>query len=416
MIKITFLLYILCHIGELIGQNLMIPIEGNYGEDYIIVNYPDWHTISGTVLIQDGFLIDHKCGTKTYDGHQGTDFVIRSFPQMDSGVNVLASASGEIIYVIDSLFDKETEGIDSLSLGNYIGIYHALTNTYSYYAHLKKNSVIVQVGDLVSGGQIIGQVGSSGNSTDPHLHYELWNTGLISDPTIDPWGTPCDSGNNLWQNPPIYDTSFAIWECGLVDYNSIDNFIPSTWDPLKERLGQKDNFTLTDPFFTFWNLQYGLKIGDETRIEWYEPNGDLYYSETEYYLNQDWWFHYFTNSITAPPISKQGLWNIKYFYNNQLQQNKSFTYGENVSLEKEVTSNKPYYYMLDNGSVEIVLSEEVTYSILTVYNIVGEIVLEKNIYDNQNINLYLPDDFAGGFYFISISNNSNQITLKVLFD
>ena len=416
MKKITILSLILFHLGLALGQNIVTPIQGVYGADYIIVNYPDWHTTDGPVLIQDGVLNDYQCGTKTYDGHQGTDFVIRGFTQMDSGVNVLASADGEIIYVIDSLFDRETAGIDSLSLGNYIGIYHASTNTYSYYAHLKKNSVIVQVGDFVAAGQAIGQVGSSGNSTDPHLHYELWNPGLITDPTIDPWGMPCNLAPNLWQNPPPYDTSFAVWECGLVNYDSVNNFSPYTWNALRERLGQKQSFTVNDPFFTFWALQYGLKIGDQTRVEWYEPNGNLYDSETVNYSTQDWWFHYFNHAISTPPTSKYGLWTVKYYYNNQLATTKTFPYGILSYGSEEVEALHPYYFLLDDGGIEIVIGPSNTYTRLKLYNSTGEIVLEQNIRDESNVRLHLPENYATGYYIISLVGSKDPYRLKVIFD
>lgn len=44
---------------------------------------------------------------------------------------------------------------------------------YSVYAHLKPGSVRVKPGDKVTAGQVIGQLGSSGNSTEPHLHFQV---------------------------------------------------------------------------------------------------------------------------------------------------------------------------------------------------------------------------------------------------
>jgi len=41
------------------------------------------------------------------------------------------------------------------------------------YAHLKAGSVAVKVGDVVEAGQVLGKLGSSGNSTEPHLHFQV---------------------------------------------------------------------------------------------------------------------------------------------------------------------------------------------------------------------------------------------------
>jgi murein DD-endopeptidase MepM/ murein hydrolase activator NlpD len=46
-------------------------------------------------------------------------------------------------------------------------------NEYSVYAHLKPGSVRVKPGDKATAGQVIGQLGSSGNSTEPHLHFQV---------------------------------------------------------------------------------------------------------------------------------------------------------------------------------------------------------------------------------------------------
>ncbi len=48
------------------------------------------------------------------------------------------------------------------------------------YAHL--GEVLVEAGDIVGQGQIIGRVGSTGNSTGPHLHFEIRDFGRHVDP------------------------------------------------------------------------------------------------------------------------------------------------------------------------------------------------------------------------------------------
>lgn len=56
--------------------------------------------------------------------------------------------------------------------GNHVLIEHA-NGEHSLYAHMKQGSVRVSVGDEVVAGAQIGETGSSGNSTEPHLHFQL---------------------------------------------------------------------------------------------------------------------------------------------------------------------------------------------------------------------------------------------------
>ncbi len=57
-------------------------------------------------------------------------------------------------------------------IGNHVIIEHA-NGEYSYYMHLKTNSITVQVGDTVKKGLKIGKLGQSGMSSEPHLHFQL---------------------------------------------------------------------------------------------------------------------------------------------------------------------------------------------------------------------------------------------------
>jgi murein DD-endopeptidase MepM/ murein hydrolase activator NlpD len=59
-------------------------------------------------------------------------------------------------------------------LGSYVIIRHA-GGEYSHYAHLKQGSVRVKAGDAVKRGQVIAQLGQTGNTTEPHLHFQLTN-------------------------------------------------------------------------------------------------------------------------------------------------------------------------------------------------------------------------------------------------
>ena len=59
------------------------------------------------------------------------------------------------------------------SYGNYIILYHPKSNLYTLYAHGQAGSIAVSGGQTVKQGQQIMRVGSTGNSTGPHLHFEV---------------------------------------------------------------------------------------------------------------------------------------------------------------------------------------------------------------------------------------------------
>jgi murein DD-endopeptidase MepM/ murein hydrolase activator NlpD len=64
-----------------------------------------------------------------------------------------------------------TQGRASI-IGNSVVIEHG-NGEFSFYAHLKPGSIRVRAGEQVARGQLLGQVGSSGNSTEPHLHFQV---------------------------------------------------------------------------------------------------------------------------------------------------------------------------------------------------------------------------------------------------
>ena len=69
---------------------------------------------------------------------------------------------------------------DSNLYGNMVQVTHA-DGTVTLYAHLSE--INVRQGDTVVRGQQIGRVGSTGNSSGPHLHFEVRSNGS----KIDPW-------------------------------------------------------------------------------------------------------------------------------------------------------------------------------------------------------------------------------------
>lgn len=87
----------------------------------------------------------------------------------DLGRRVMASAGGVVDKVVDG---------GSTSYGNYIVIRHG-NGWKTLYAHLKEDSWVVSPGQSVTRGQKIAQVGNSGGSSSPHLHYEQIHDGSV---------------------------------------------------------------------------------------------------------------------------------------------------------------------------------------------------------------------------------------------
>ena len=78
------------------------------------------------------------------------------------------SFTGEGKYLSDYSIDWKTKDFR----GNFVIIQHG-PREFSFFAYLKKNSLMVDVGDQVHQGQLIGLCGNSGHSTEPHIHFHL---------------------------------------------------------------------------------------------------------------------------------------------------------------------------------------------------------------------------------------------------
>lgn len=107
-----------------------------------------------------GWRIDPFSGKKAF--HEGVDFMA------ETGTPVKAAAGGVVVYS-----DYHPQ------YGNMIAIDHG-NGTVSRYAHASR--LLVKVNDIVLQGQKIAEVGSTGRSTGPHLHFEVLRNGAPQNP------------------------------------------------------------------------------------------------------------------------------------------------------------------------------------------------------------------------------------------
>ena len=125
-----------------------------------------WMPLTSYVSVGDPF----GCTCDIHRGnHKGQDFPAYG------GTTVRASKSGTVVAVVTYCKGSHYNGSCSCgsSWGNYVKIKHA-DGFYSLYAHL--SSVSVSNGQSVSQGQKVGGVGTTGDSTGNHLHFEIYNT------------------------------------------------------------------------------------------------------------------------------------------------------------------------------------------------------------------------------------------------
>jgi len=167
-------------IGSLFRQPLGVELEQTVAQvktvnDSLAKQQENWHQhlvwlealpiampVQSDFRFTSGFGIRHDPFTGALAMHEGIDF------SAEVGTSVLATASGT---VVRSEWDH--------TFGNVIEIKHA-ENFLTRYAHLNKRSVAVNA--QVQSGTHIGEVGNTGRSTGPHLHYEIFQNGRVLNP------------------------------------------------------------------------------------------------------------------------------------------------------------------------------------------------------------------------------------------
>ncbi|WP_286829400.1 MULTISPECIES: M23 family metallopeptidase [Kordiimonas] len=239
--------------------SLAFPLACTLGEDCWIARYVDRE--AGDTAA------DYTCGASTQNGHKGTDIALSDLSRMEAGVSVVAAASGEVLRLRDGVDDvsvRETgkDGVDGKECGNGIVLDHG-NGWQTQYCHLKEGSLAVKRGDRVEAGDILGQVGMSGLTEFPHLHF----TTRLNKDVVDPFDggkleTHCDAdGQTLWQEKLSYQNFIPL----PAQFSTEPKDLANMWQPSQRTMASdspamllvgrgfhphrsdKWHFTLTDP-------------------------------------------------------------------------------------------------------------------------------------------------------------------------
>jgi len=175
--------------GHRAEQMLRIPIRYYQQKTTLIVPFrghgivgQDWITSGGHGGYSNAFAVDLD-GLDQKDGELSE--ANENAADAGYGREILAPAAGTVVYARNDVPENVHPGEEPddnyyrtlhdpvmAYAGNCVIIDHG-NSEYSVMMHMQPGSVIVTVGDRVATGQVIGRLGSSGDTTGPHMHYEL---------------------------------------------------------------------------------------------------------------------------------------------------------------------------------------------------------------------------------------------------
>lgn len=266
MLLILLLTSALAHGAE--PLRFALPIACNPGSDCFVQNYVD-HDVSSAYR-------DYACGERTYDGHDGTDFRLRSLVAQRAGVAVLAAADGVVAGVRDGMEDVSIRGtgkdaVKGRECGNGLVLRHA-DGWETQYCHMAQGSLAVTRGQRVTTGQALGRVGLSGLTEFPHLHFTVRHHGKFVDPFApEPKTDPCGSGATVWVEATA--TQLAYRRRVMLNAGFSDRVL--SMEEVENHEPERMNLSTESPALVVFVKMIGLEPGDIATLTLRAPDGAL---------------------------------------------------------------------------------------------------------------------------------------------
>lgn len=377
-----------------------------YNEVWAISNYVDHNSEYPNKLL------DYNCGTRTYDtkagyNHMGVDIYTWPFSwkMMDNDeAEVIAAAPGQIIDIGRDQADRSC--VYNSNLWNAVYVQHA-DGSVALYGHMKKGSpTSKKIGDTVERGEYLGIVGSSGNSTGPHLHFEVyseirWN-GVGKDVLIDPFAGDCNSMNtdSWWQEQrPYVDPNI-----NAVLTHSAPPIFPDC--PVQETTFEKNVFEPGDRVHLAVYLRDQI-AGTKINLRVLRPNGTVF-NNWDFNLTNDYSSSYWYWIMDMPSLP--GEWTWRATYQGQVVDHK-FTVGTLSVAETEFDAITIY----PNPFNDVVnIQSNSTVNKASVVDMLGKTVMAKTngAESIKEINL---ESLSKGLYFLRLEGlNNEQKTIKLI--
>ena len=312
------------------------------------LNYNSYYATNNFVDQDLGASVkDYYCTSRTYDGHRGTDIDTWPFPWYlyeNNLVEIIAAAGGTIIGKYDG---NEDDHCSCSGKWNAIYIQHE-DGSVAWYGHMKKNSLNCKyIGQKVIKGEYLGVVASSGCSTQPHLHFEVYdNAGNL----IDPYSGNCNYMNNStwWEFQPSYRES-------TLNVILTHDTIPVHGCPSgNEQPNISNSFSSGDEIYFAVYFHDELN-GDVTNLTIRRPNNSIWDSwihTSTFTSTKSWWYWI----KTIPAHEPSGTWKYEVTYNGQVFTHE-FNYLSHLvdnSYSFGFNGNGDYVEISDNNSLDII--------------------------------------------------------------
>ena len=274
-------------------------------------NFAYWNIGSYPDLDPSEGILDYTGGTATYNNHHGTDIGLgaNGWTRMDAEiVNIIAAADGILREKRDGEYDRRCGGAVPRGEGNYVKLEHS-DGTFTIYAHMKNGTVTNKpIGSSIQAGEYLGKIGSSGNSSGPHLHFDVRdaNNELIDPNHVDPaqsrWITPLEYLPSAMPDIIISDE----------DISYDDSCDDGTHDFQSEFFTRKNTFELgeTVRIFRFFN---NTKDDQTTLQEMIKPDGSKAWVQTDY-INVNWQILIYVSQLNISTTDQVGTWTFRETY------------------------------------------------------------------------------------------------------
>jgi hypothetical protein len=295
------------------------PQAGTLWQDLFMNNFVDLDPSAGAK--------DWDCSGYTFNGHMGHDSDIKSFQEQVIGVPIFAALDGTVVDAHDGEFDMNTAA--GPQKANYVVLDHGDTH-YSLYWHMKTNSVAVTKGQSVRAGTQLGQTGSSGSSTAPHLHFESRYNGK----SYEPYAGPCRAGTSNWvQQQPIRREVYAS---DLILSN--DSFEGAAAFPPYDEATRTGTFLQGQRTVHFRLTVRNLSATSNYRIRFRKPGGAVAFDSSANFANGAFFRTAFYRFSYTLNLAEAGRWHLLVDINGQTVAEAPF---DVVSSATEIVNRAP---------------------------------------------------------------------------